>query len=163
MLTKIHHIKFNHIWTQIGYGTPLEAHLKYQRVAFVKKEKMWWNSKSLFFKNHRNCLLRTSMKRSLFRIINSYSFNFNGRLCNRRTSFCLCRTQCPRGKNNLLRYHCILLLFLSSKLFFFKMCLVRSTMANMCPSMIHFDDLDFSECRSKEVISFFWRSVYVYL
>ena len=26
--------------------------------------------------------------------------------------------------------------------------------------MIHFNALDFSECRSEEVISFFWRSVY---
>ena len=29
--------------------------------------------------------------------------------------------------------------------------------------MIHFDALDFSECRSEEVISFFWRSVYIQL
>ena len=28
--------------------------------------------------------------------------------------------------------------------------------------MIHFDALDFSERRSEEVISFFWRSVYKY-
>ena len=26
--------------------------------------------------------------------------------------------------------------------------------------MIHVDALDFSECHSEEVISFFWRSVY---
>ena len=35
MLTKIHHIKINHIWTQISYS----SYLKNQRVAFVKKEK----------------------------------------------------------------------------------------------------------------------------
>ena len=29
--------------------------------------------------------------------------------------------------------------------------------------MINFDVVDFSECRSEEVISFFWRSVYEYL
>ena len=28
----------------------------------------------------------------------------------------------------------------------------------MCPNMIHFDALDFSECRSEEVISFFFSS-----
>ena len=28
--------------------------------------------------------------------------------------------------------------------------------------MINFDTLDFSECSSEEVISFFWRSVFVY-
>ena len=27
--------------------------------------------------------------------------------------------------------------------------------------MIHVDALDFSECRSEEVTSFFWRSVYI--
>ena len=27
--------------------------------------------------------------------------------------------------------------------------------------MIHFDGVDFSERRPKEVISFFWRSVYI--
>ena len=37
--TKIHHIKINHIWTLISYSTPYETHLKYQRVAFVKKDK----------------------------------------------------------------------------------------------------------------------------
>ena len=31
----------------------------------------------------------------------------------------------------------------------------------MCPNMIHVDALDFSEWHSEEVISFFWRSVYV--
>ena len=30
----------------------------------------------------------------------------------------------------------------------------RSTMAKLCPNMIHFVALDFSECRSEEVISF---------
>ena len=27
--------------------------------------------------------------------------------------------------------------------------------------MIHFNALDFNECSSKEVISFFWRLVYI--
>ena len=27
--------------------------------------------------------------------------------------------------------------------------------------MINFDSVDFSECRTEEVISFFWRSVYI--
>ena len=31
----------------------------------------------------------------------------------------------------------------------------------MCPNMIQCDTLDLSECRSEEVISFFWRSVYI--
>ena len=56
--------------------------------------------------------------------------------------------------------HPILLLFHSSERLFFEMCLLTSTIAKLCPCMIHFDALDFSECRSEEVISFFWRSVY---
>ena len=40
------------------------------------------------------------------------------------------------------------------------MCLIRSTLANLCSVMNHFNALDFSECRSEEVISFFWHSVY---
>ena len=39
------------------------------------------------------------------------------------------------------------------------MCLIRITLANLCSNMINVDALDFSECRSKEVISFFWRSI----
>ena len=39
------------------------------------------------------------------------------------------------------------------------MCLVRGTIAKLCPNMINFGALDFRECRSEEVISFFWRSV----
>ena len=38
---------------------------------------------------------------------------------------------------------------------FYKLCLVRSIIDNLCPIMIHFN-----VCRSEEVISFFWRSVY---
>ena len=39
--------------------------------------------------------------------------------------------------------------------------LLRSIKAYLCPKMIHFDAVDFSERRPEEVISFFWRSVYV--
>ena len=42
----------------------------------------------------------------------------------------------------------------------FCMCLAKSILANICPIMIHLDALDFNVCRSEEVISFFWRSVY---
>ena len=37
--------------------------------------------------NHRECSLSTSMKNSLFRTINRYSFNFHGGLWNHPTSF----------------------------------------------------------------------------
>ena len=32
--------------------------------------------------------------------------------------------------------------------------------AYLCPNIINFDAVDFSERRPEEVISFFWRSVY---
>ena len=40
------------------------------------------------------------------------------------------------------------------------MFILRSIKAYLCPNMINFDAVDFSERRPEEVISFFWRSVY---
>ena len=48
MLTRIHHIKIN-IWTLVSYSTLYEAHLKNQRVAFVKKEKNVVESQKVIF------------------------------------------------------------------------------------------------------------------
>ena len=42
------------------------------------------------------------------------------------------------------------------------MCLLRINLPNLCPNMNHFDAVDFSECHSEEVVSFFWRSVYIF-
>ena len=36
-----------------------------------------------------------------------------------------------------------------------QMCLLRSTISYLCPNRIHFDAVDFSECRSELVIRFF--------
>ena len=41
------------------------------------------------------------------------------------------------------------------------LCLLRINLPNLCPNMNHFDAADFSEWHSEEVISFFWRSVYI--
>ena len=148
--------------------TTYEAHLKNQTVAFDKKErKLWWNHKRSFFKNHRNGSLRNSMKGRPFWTFNSYSFNYNGGLCNRHTGFCPHQTLCPGGEQFMWfqKTSCIFTFFTQAKFassffIFFYMQLVRSTIANLCSIMSHFDALDFSECRSEEVISFFWRSVY---
>ena len=43
-------------------------------------------------------------------------------------------------------------LFDSSKHLFFKMCFIRSTIANLYPIMIHFHALGISECHSEEVM-----------
>ena len=136
--------------------------MKIKGLLLSKRRKMWWNRKRSSFKNPQKCSLRMFTKGRLFR-----SFDFNGGLCNRCTGYCPCRTPCSGGeqflwflKNDLFWFHCIILLFDSSKRLFFEMCLVRSTIANLCPIMSHSNALDFSERRSEDVISFFWRSVY---
>ena len=37
------------------------------------------------------------------------------------------------------------------------MCFIKSIIACLCQNMINFDAVDFSECHSEEVISFFWN------
>ena len=49
MLNKIHHMKINQIWTLVSYSTPDEAHLKNQKVAFVKNKKDAVTSQKVFF------------------------------------------------------------------------------------------------------------------
>ena len=39
------------------------------------------------------------------------------------------------------------------------MCLSKMTLANLCQNMIHFDAVDFSECRSEEVMFLLTLSV----
>ena len=89
--------------------------------------------------------------------------------CNRRTGYCPYWASCPGGeqflwflKHDLLRFYLILFFFDSSKHNFFFMCLVRSIFTNLCPIMIHLNALDFNVCRFEEVISFFWRLVYLF-
>ena len=133
-----------------------------------KRRKMRWNCKRSFFKNHRNCSLKSFTKDPLFITFNCYSFNFKGGLCNRHTGYCQCQAPCPGGeqclwflKNDLLQFHLILLFFDSIKRLFFKICLIRSTIANLCPIMVYFNTLDFNECRSEEVIILLTLSVYL--
>ena len=122
----------------------------------VKKETNMVKSWKVIFENRKNCSPSELHGGSLFRTFNSYSFNFNGGLRTRRTCFCLLRTPSPRGEQFLW--------FISSltevNFYFIYMCLLRTNLPNLCPNMIHVDALDFSECHSEEVISFFWRSVY---
>ena len=102
------------------------------------------------------------MKGRLFRIFNSYSFNFSGRLCNRCAGFYLCPgdeqfqsvifEKITSGVFTSLPFTHF---FYSSKLFSFEMPLVRSSIANFCPIMSHLNALDFNECWSEEVINFF--------
>ena len=64
-------------------------------------------------------------------------------------------------KTYLLWFHHICLLFVKSNLSIFQMGFIRRTNACMCPSMTNVDVVDFSEGCSKEVIRFFWRSMYI--
>ena len=54
-----------------------------------------------------------------------------------------------------------ILLFDWNKLFFLDVLIKEISLPNMCPNMNYFDAVDFNECHSEEVISFFWRSVYI--
>ena len=55
-LTKFHHIKINHIWTQVSYSSPHEAHLRNKRVAFVKKEKYVVKLQKVIFQKSQKLL-----------------------------------------------------------------------------------------------------------
>ena len=126
------------------------------------------NHKMSFFENRRNCSPSELHGGSLFRTFNSYSLNFNGGLRKRRIGFCLLRNPSPRGKQILwflkidpLLFHRIYLLYDWSNLLVFSMCLLRINLPNLCPNIIYVDASDFSGWHSKEVISFFWCSVYI--
>ena len=64
-------------------------------------------------------------------------------------------------KNDIAWFNLISLLFDTRKSCVFQIFLLRSIKAYMCQKMIHFNAVDFSERRPEEVISFFWRSVYL--
>ena len=147
------------------YGSYTERQKKLQ-----KGENTVWSRKVIFWKSQKLLTERALSELyggGLFIKFNSYSFNFNGGLCKHRAGYCLLRTPGPRGKQflrflkaDVLRFHQIYLLFDWIKLLYFYMCLLRINFPNLCPNMNHFDAVDFSECHSEEVISFFWRSVY---
>ena len=129
---------------------------------------MRWNRKRSIFKNHRNCLplglgVRSRPVRRLsitrhWNWMNSYLMFWIGRLRGARSvsSFC------DFLKNYLSWFNHIFLLFEARKSCVFLIFLLRSIKAYLCPNMINFDSVDFSERRPEEVISFFWRSVYNY-
>ena len=91
--------------------------------AFVKKEKNLVKLQKFSFPQSQKLLAENLLKGRLF---NSYSFNFKGRLCNRRTGYCPHPALCPGGEQFLwflkidhLRFHRIFLLFdWSNPLFF---------------------------------------------
>ena len=143
---------------------------KIKRLLLPKRRKTWWNRLMSLLKNHRNCSLRSSAKGRLFRTFNSYSsFNFKGRGYVTAVLAILSVPSSVPGRRAVSVIFAKLPFAISPYFdsFFNKanvicyMCLVRSIIANLCQIMIHFCALDFTVCCSEEVISFFWRSVYI--
>ena len=88
--------------------------------------------KVIFQKSQKLLTERAPRKATIFKAFNSYSFDFNGGLCNRRTAFCPWHTLSPGGEqflwvlvNDLLRFHCIFLLFGTRKPLVFHTCSIR--------------------------------------
>ena len=128
-------------------------------------------SQNVIFKNHRNCSLRTSTKGRLYSehsiaihlismagYVTAVLAFVRAELCDRETiSFWDFWKVTPCDLNPFL------LILDSTKRLFVEMCLIRSTIAKLCPNMIHFHDLDFRVSRSEEVTSSFdaqclWRN-----
>ena len=65
------------------------------------------------------------------------------------------------SKNDLSSFNHIFLLFNTRKSCVFQIFLLRGIKAYLCANIINFDSVDFSGHRPEEVISFFWRSVYL--
>ena len=142
---------------------------KTQHFLAAKRRKMRLNHERSFLRKSQILLPEWALSelhgRGLFKTFNSYSFNFNGGLRKRCTGYLL-RTLSPKGKQflwflkiDLLRFNRIYLLCHWSKLKKKLMCLLRINLPNLWPNRNHFDAVDFTECHSEEVISFFWRSV----
>ena len=158
-LTKIHAIKIYNICTQISFNnTPkirISKNTRFSRVNAVKSLKV-------YFSKIAETALSELHGGGLFRTFNSYSFNFNGGLRKCRTGYCLLRTPSPERQAVSVIFE-IWPLAISSHLsplwlkytFVFQMCLWRINLPNLCPNMNHFDEVDFSECHSEEVISSF--------
>ena len=88
--------------------------------------------------------------------MNSYGMFWIGRLRGARSDFCDFRKITFRDLTPFF------LLFEARKSCDFQIFLLRSIKAYLCPNIIHFDSVDFSERRPEgSVLSFFWRSVYV--
>ena len=165
MLTKIHNIKFNHVDTdKLKYSLWSIAE-KTKGCFLSKRRKMQWNHNRSFFKKSQELAERASQNATFSEhsiAIHSNSivgyitailvFVHAERRAREVSSFC------DFWKTDLLQFHCILLLFYSSKHLFLEMCLIRRT--NLCPIRSHFHALDFSECPSEEVMFLLKLSVY---
>ena len=130
---------------------------------------MWWNHKRSFKKNHRNCLPPrpgVCSRQKPVRLLHNPPLKSNEYLLhvvNRLPPWSSLGEQFLWfSKNNLLRFHQIFSLLTEVNfLNIFIMFSLRSFNAYLCPNMIHFDALDFSERRSKEVMFLLMLSIVV--
>ena len=130
---------------------------------------MRWNRKRSIFKNHRNCLplrLGVRSRQKPVRRLHNPPLKLNEYLLNvlLNTYWMLLSSVelALWAKNDLLWFNRIFRLFYTRKSCVFQIFLLRSIKAYLYPNIINFESVDFSERRPKEVISFFWRSVYNY-
>ena len=147
MLTKIHCIKII-IWKQICYSSPYEAHLKNQRVAFAKKEKDAMNSQKVIFSKITETTQRTSAKgrpiQNTQQLIISISMACYVHTTDVLAFNCPCRTLCLGNeqflwflKSGPLAISPHFTPFLLKQMgCFLCACLIRSTIANLCPNII---------------------------
>ena len=127
-----------------------------KRLLLPKRRIMQWNSKGKFSKITETALWEPPWKAAYSIAIHSISiagYHVTAILAFIRSELCAREASSFWFlKNGLLQFHCILHLFNSWQTFVFLLCSVRSTIANLCPRMSYFHVLDFSECRSEEVM-----------
>ena len=168
-LIKSHAIKINNIWTQISLNTM--NIWKTQDFLLSKRRKMQLNHERSFFENHRNCsaseLWASSTEAAYSGHSNAiHSISMAGYVNAVPAFVCFelpareASSFCDIWNLTILRFIAFISSLIEVNIFVFYMCLLRMTLPNLCPNMIHVDALDFSEWHSEEVISFFWRSVY---
>ena len=129
---------------------------KIKRLLLSKRRKM----QNVIFQKSQKRHARWDPRKATY---SEHSIAFKGGLRNHRTGYCPSRAPRPGGeqflwflKTKLTSFDFTLFYSLfDNQTFVFEMCLLRSTLANLCPIMIHFNALDVNVCRS-----FFWRSVY---
>ena len=133
------------------------------KLSLVYKNLPLYQFSPLFLKmNNRHVLLHQSapLVTRHWNWMNSYWMFWIG--CLRRARSELARWAVSAiSKNDLSWFNRVLSFLTQEKSCVFQIFLLRSIKTYLCPNIINFDAVDFSERRPQEVISFFWRSVYL--
>ena len=151
------------IFRHISYSSPYEAHLQDWNVAFAKKEKNVMKSQKITLKKSQKPPQKAAYSE------HSIAFHSISKAGYVTAALAIVHTQlrareasgfCDFWKMTSCKFTLISSYLTQANIIFLKMCLVRSIIANLWPIKSHFNALDFNVCRSEEVLSFFWRSVY---